>query len=186
MRGHRGDFPAASAPCTHARRARLPGALEDRARPGLVGEREWLCGSAPPLPTRAAEPPRPSAPPSPGWLAARPGPLTCGLPAPRARLCVPRYARVEGAAGCATSSRPHLPRGPTPRPGPGPAPRDRPRLHPASTGCSRRSSRAPRQGKVCDSHRAATCASLGVPDRQAGGDAGRGPQKPWRVARPGV
>lgn len=150
----------------HARRALLPCALENRARPGRVAEHGWLCGTAPPLPTRASEPPRPSAPPTPGRLAARSDPLTCGLPAPCARLYVPRCAQVEGAAGCATSPRPHLPRGATPRPGPAPtgpaAPLPgQPGLQPAllPSAAARQGSRQPP-----GSHRVATCVSPVLPD----------------------
>lgn len=120
MRGHRGDFPAASAPGTHARRAQLPGALEDRARPGLVGEREWLCGSAPPLPTRAAEPPRPSAPQAPGGSPRARARLPAASPHP-ARASASRVTRGSKAPRAVPPPRAHTCRAAR-RPAPAPAP----------------------------------------------------------------
>lgn len=120
VRGQRGDSPAESAP------ARTPRSASLRARGSRAAR---ACGRA-----RVAVRDRASAPHARRRAASSLGSHQPQGGSPRARARLPAASthparasasRVvrrskESAAGCATSARPHLPRGPTPRPGPAP------------------------------------------------------------------
>lgn len=149
VRGQRGESPAERAPAHKPSSASLRARGSRAARACSRARVTVRDRASAPHARRRAAPSLGS--PNPRVAPRAPGPAYLRPPHP-ARASASRVVRRSEAPRAVPPPRGHTCRA-AGHPAPAPPRRDRPRLRPASNGCSRRSSGAPRHGKVRDSHR---------------------------------